>query len=165
MQHRSTGVILVNVTLEENSRGQNQASAVTFTIFQRLAQNSCCKMTYGLNPRLCKWFESFISNRSIKIMGISGNLVNFNQAKTQCWLISKSANRNIPDSSTLEFCDKISMLGVTLEHDLSWNVQITCAASKSCCMLSLAFFSGTCAILRPLTSYAMQGSDSLLSWK
>ena len=50
------------------------------------------------------------------------NLVNFNAVKTQCCLISRRVDRNIPDifdSNSLEFSDKISMLGVTLGSDLS----------------------------------------------
>ena len=45
----------------------------------------------------------------------SRNLVNFNGIKTQCCLISRRFGRNLPDisfdSSSLEFCDKISLLG------------------------------------------------------
>ena len=55
----------------------------------------------------------------------SQNLVNFNANKTQCCLISRSENKNIPDilfgSNTLKMCDSLSMLGVSVAPDLSWN--------------------------------------------
>ena len=54
----------------------------------------------------------------------SQNLVNFNAVKTQCCLISRRIDRNLADitsdSNSLEFSDKISMLGITLGSDLSW---------------------------------------------
>ena len=52
------------------------------------------------------------------------NLVNFNAVKTQCCLISRRVDRNLPDifdSNSLKFSDKISMLDLTLGSDLSWN--------------------------------------------
>ena len=56
------------------------------------------------------------------------NLVNFNAVKTQCCVISRRVYKNLPDiafdSNSLEFNDKISMLGVTLGSDLSWNDHI-----------------------------------------
>ena len=55
--------------------------------------------------------------------GGSQNIVNFNAVKTQCCLISRRVDRNLPnisfDSNSLEISDKISMLGVTLGSDLS----------------------------------------------
>ena len=63
----------------------------------------------------------------------SQNLVNFNAVKTHR-LISRRAYRNLPDisfdSNSLEFSDKISMLGVTLGSDLSWNDHITTTAAS-----------------------------------
>ena len=59
----------------------------------------------------------------------SQNLVKFNAVKTHCCLISKRVDRNLLaisfDSNSLKFSDKISMLGVTLGSDLSWNDHIT----------------------------------------
>ena len=67
----------------------------------------------------------------------SKNLVNFNVVKTQCCLISRRVNKNLPDisfySNSLEFNDKISMLGVTLGSDLSWNDHITTTAKTAAC--------------------------------
>ena len=60
----------------------------------------------------------------------SQNLIN--AVKTQCCLISRRVDRNLPDisfdSNSLEFSDKISMLGVTLGSDLSWNDHISTTA-------------------------------------
>ena len=51
-------------------------------------------------------------------------------------LISRRVDRNLPDIffdlSSLEFCDKISMLGVTLDSDLSWIDHISVAKAKAC---------------------------------
>ena len=69
-----------------------------------------------------------ISLRKLEIK----NLVNLNAVKSQCCLISRSVDRNLPDMSVdfnpLEFTDKISMLGVILGSHLFWNVQITSVA-------------------------------------
>ena len=63
--------------------------------------------------------------------------------KTQCYLISSRVDRNIPvislDSSSLEFRDKISMLGVTLGFDLSWNEHIFSVAKAAACKLGFLF--------------------------
>ena len=71
----------------------------------------------------------------------SQNLVNFNAVKTQCCLISWRVDRNLPDisfdSNSLEFKDKISMLGVTLDSDLSWNDHVTTTAKAAACKLGL----------------------------
>ena len=73
----------------------------------------------------------------------SQNLVNFNAVKTQCCLISRRVDRNLPDisfdSNSLEFRDKISMLGVTLGSHLSWNDHITTTAKAAACKLGLLF--------------------------
>ena len=73
----------------------------------------------------------------------SQNLVNFNGVKTQCCLISRRVNKNLPDisfdSNSLEFNDKISMLGVTLGSDLSWNDHFTTTAKAAACKLGLLF--------------------------
>ena len=70
----------------------------------------------------------------------SHNLVSF---KTQCCLISRRVDRNLPDisfdSSSLEFRDKISMLGVTLGSDLSWNDHIIAAAKATACNFGFLF--------------------------
>ena len=71
----------------------------------------------------------------------SQNLVNFNAGKTQCCLISRRVDRNLPnisfDSNSLEFRDKISMLGVTLGSDLSWNDHISTIAKAAARKLGL----------------------------
>ena len=63
--------------------------------------------------------------------------------KTQCCFISRRVDRNLPDksfdSNSLEFSDKISMLGVTLGSDLSWNDHISTAAKAATCKLGLLF--------------------------
>ena len=73
----------------------------------------------------------------------SQNLVNFNAVKTQFCLISRRVDRNLPDisfdSNSLEFSDKISMLGVTLGSDLSWNDNISTTAKAAACKLGLLF--------------------------
>ena len=71
------------------------------------------------------------------------NLVNFNAVKTQCCLISRRVDRNHPDisfdSNSLKCSDKISMLGVTLDSDLSWNDHVTTTAKAAACKLGLLF--------------------------
>ena len=61
--------------------------------------------------------------------GGSQNLVDFNTVKTQCCLISRRVERILWDisfdSNSVELSDKISMLGVTLESDGSWNDHIS----------------------------------------
>ena len=56
-------------------------------------------------------------------------------------LISRRVDRNPPDisfdSNSLEFKDKMSMLGVTLGSDLSWNDHISTAAKASARKLGL----------------------------
>ena len=76
----------------------------------------------------------------------SHNLVSFNAGKTQCCLISRREVRNLLeisfDSSSLEFRDKISMLGVTLGSegaDLSWNDHIISVAKAVACKLGFLF--------------------------
>ena len=55
----------------------------------------------------------------------SQNLVSFNANKTQCCLISRSKNKNLPGilfgSNTQKISDSLSMLGVSVASDLSWN--------------------------------------------
>ena len=69
--------------------------------------------------------------------------VNFNAVKTQCCLISRRVDRNLRDisfdSNSMEFSDKISMLGVTLGSDLSWNDHISTTAKAAACKLGLLF--------------------------
>ena len=69
--------------------------------------------------------------------------VNINAVKTQCCLISRRVDKNLPnisfDSNSLEFNDKISMLGVTLGSDLSWNDHISTTAKASARKLGLLF--------------------------
>ena len=64
----------------------------------------------------------------------SQNLVSFNANKTQCCLISRSKNKNLPDilfgSNTPKMWDSLSMLGVSVASDLSWNEHISSAARK-----------------------------------
>ena len=43
------------------------------------------------------------------------------------------------DSNSLEFKDKISMLGATLGSDLSWNDHISTTAKAAACKLGLLF--------------------------
>ena len=68
--------------------------------------------------------------------------------KTQCCLISRRVNKNLPDitfdSSSLKFGDKISMLGVTLGSDLYWNDHITTTVKAAKCKLGLLFRSRRC---------------------
>ena len=63
------------------------------------------------------------------------NLVSFNANKTQCCLISKSKNKNLPDilfgSNTITMCDSLSMLGVSVASDLSWNEHISSMAKSA----------------------------------
>ena len=70
-------------------------------------------------------------------------MVNFNAVKTHCCLISRRVGRNLTDisfdSNSLEFSDKISMLGVTLGSALSWNDHITTTAKAAACKLGLLF--------------------------
>ena len=70
-------------------------------------------------------------------------IVNFNAVKTQCCLISRRVDKNLQDisfdSNSLEFNDKISMLGVTLGSDLSWNDHITITAKAAERKLGLLF--------------------------
>ena len=60
-----------------------------------------------------------------------------------CCLISRRVDGNLPyilfDSNSLEFSDKISMLGVTLGSNLSWNDHITTPAKATACKLGLLF--------------------------
>ena len=90
----------------------------------------------------------------------SHNLVNFSANKTQCCLISRSENKNLPDilfgSNTLKMCDSLSMLGVSVPSDLSWNEPISSlaksAASKVGLFRSKRFFTP----LHLLTFYKTQ---------
>ena len=88
-------------------------------------------------------------------------MVSFNAGKTQCCLISRRVDRNLPDisfdSSSLEFRDKISMLGVTFGSDLSWNDHIISVAKAAACKLGLSFSDPHS------TAYLIQGSNSPLS--
>ena len=73
----------------------------------------------------------------------SHNLISFNAGKTQCCLISRHVDRNLPDisvdSSSVEFHDKISMFGVTLGSDLSWNDHIISVTEAAACKLGFIF--------------------------
>ena len=73
----------------------------------------------------------------------SQNLVSFNAGKTQCCLISRRVDRDLPDisidSSSLEFRDKLSMLGVTLGSDLSWNDYFISVAKAAACKHGFLF--------------------------
>ena len=64
-------------------------------------------------------------------MGLS-KFSRFNANKTQCCLISKSKNKNLPDilfgSNTLKMCDSLSMLEVSVASDLPWNEHISFVA-------------------------------------
>ena len=66
---------------------------------------------------------------------------------SQSWSISRRVDRNLPDisfdSNSLEFSDKISMLGVTVGSDLSWNDHISTTAKAAACKLGLLFRSKT----------------------
>ena len=64
----------------------------------------------------------------------SQNLVSFNANKTQCCLISRRETKNFPDilgSNTLKICDSLSMLGVSVASDLSWNEFISSVAKSA----------------------------------
>ena len=87
----------------------------------------------------------------------SHNLLNFNAGKTQCRLISRRVDRNIPDisfeSGSLEFRDKISMLGVILSSDLSWNDHIISVAKAAACKLSFLFLTKRFSTPTPYLRY------------
>ena len=68
----------------------------------------------------------------------SQNLVNFNAVKTQCCFLRNLQDISF-DSNSLEFSDKIAMLGVTLGSDLSWNDHISTIAKAVACKLGLLF--------------------------
>ena len=73
----------------------------------------------------------------------SQNLVSFNANKTQCCLISKSKNKNLPDilfgSNTPKMCDSLSMLGVSVASDLSWNEHISSVAKSAAKKIGFLF--------------------------
>ena len=73
----------------------------------------------------------------------SQNLVSFNANKTQCCLISKSKNKNLPDtlfgSNTLKMCDNLSMLGVSVASDLSWNEPISSVTKSAARKIGFLF--------------------------
>ena len=73
----------------------------------------------------------------------SQNLVSFNTNKTQCCLISRSENKNFPDilfgSNTLKMCDSLSMLGVSVASDLSYNEHISSVAKSAARKISFLF--------------------------
>ena len=87
------------------------------------------------------WFRLIISLKLFMCMDLcrlkdwgSKNLVNFNAVKTQCCLISRRVDRNLPfDSNSLGFSDKMSLLGVTLGSDLCWNDHISTTAKAAAC--------------------------------
>ena len=82
----------------------------------------------------------------------SQNLVSFNANKTQCCLISRRENKNLPDilfgSNTLKMCDSLSMLGVSVASDQSWNEHIASVAKSAA--RKIGFFSRPC-IFSPST--------------
>ena len=67
----------------------------------------------------------------------------FNAGKTQYYLMSRRVVNDFPDisfdSSSLEYCDKISMLAVILGSDLIWNDHITSLAKAAACKLDFLF--------------------------
>ena len=73
----------------------------------------------------------------------SQNLVSFNANKTQCCLISRSENTNLPDilfgSTTQKMCDSLSMLGVSVASDLSWNEHISSVAKSAARKIGFLF--------------------------
>ena len=80
------------------------------------------------------------------------NVVSFNANKTQCCLISRRENKNLPDilfgSNTLKMCDSLSMLGVSVASDQSWNEHIASVAKSAA--RKIGFFSRPC-IFSPST--------------
>ena len=97
-----------------------------------VSQKNRADITYSINLHLCR----------LKNWG-SQNLLNFNAEKTQCCLICRCVDRNLPDisfdSSSLEFSYKISMLGVTLGSDFSWNDDISTTAKAAVFKIGLLF--------------------------
>ena len=63
--------------------------------------------------------------------------------KTQCCLISKRKNKNLPDilfgSNTLTMCDSLSMLDVSVASDLSWNEPISSVAKSAARKIGFLF--------------------------
>ena len=73
----------------------------------------------------------------------------------------RRVDRNLPDlsfdSNSLEFSEKISMLGATLGSDLSWNDHISTTAKAVACKLGLLFRSRSYFTSSPLlTLYKAQ---------
>ena len=73
----------------------------------------------------------------------SQNLVSFNANKTHCCLINRRENKNFPDilfvSNTLKMCDSLSMLGVSVAFDLSWNEHISSVAKSAARKIGFLF--------------------------
>ena len=73
----------------------------------------------------------------------SQNLVSFNANKTHCGLISRRENKNFPDilfgTNTLKICDSLSMLGVSVASDLSWNEHISSVAKSAARKIGFLF--------------------------
>lgn len=71
------------------------------------------------------------------------NHVNFNSKKTQCCLVSRHKNLSCPpvtySNNNLEFKDSLSVLGVTISSDLSWNNHISSIAKSAARKLGFLF--------------------------
>ena len=63
--------------------------------------------------------------------------------KSQCCLISKSKNKDLPGilfgSNTLKMCDSLSMLGVSVASDLSWNEHVSSVAKSAARKIGFLF--------------------------
>ena len=97
----------------------------------------------------------------------SQNLINFNANKTQCCLISKRKNKNLPDilfgSNTLTMCDSLSVhVGRLCRIWSVWNEHISSVAKSAAKKIGFLFRS--VQIFHALaSSHSLQGPNPPLS--
>ena len=121
----------------------------------KVARNGSCKYTYGrCVARFSElgWHTAVcLDKRPCRSNIKPQNLVSFNANKTQCGLISRSENKNLPDilcgSNTPKMCDSLSMLDVSVASDLSWNEHISSVAKSAAS--KMASYSGPSDFSRP----------------
>ena len=92
-------------------------------------------------------------------------LVNFNVDKTQCCLISRRVDKNLPnisfDSNLLKVWNKISMLDIIRESELCWNGHISSVAKPVAS--KLGFWFRARRLFTSTQLVCLQGSNSPLS--